>query len=414
MPWWGSPPDTLYRASTTLPKLLKDRADSLGLDYFVLFPTQGLQITRVRDADTRRALCRAYNHYVKEFWGQYPEKMTVAAAIPMFTPEEAVAELEYAVRTLGLKVMMMDSFVLRPIPWLAREHPEIANLAERVDSFAIDSEYDYDPVWAKCLELRVPVTSHRGSIHLGFRRSISRFAFNHIGHFATAGEVGCKSMFFGGVTRRFPELKLGYLEGGAAWAATLYASLVVYWQRRGLPNIGELDPALIDEDYFVQLASEYGGEPVRAKLAEVRAEVHAEKSEPRPAELDDWALADIRRGEDVRDLFVPSFYFGVEADDPTTPWAFDTKVNPYGARLKVMLSSDIGHWDTVHDTDVVAESYEMVEQGRLSKEDYRDFAFTHAVEYYGGMNPDFFKGTAIEREAEEILSRSKVPSGIAR
>ena len=35
--------------------------------------------------------------------------MTPVAMIPMYTPEEAIVELEYAVKTLGLKVAMMPS-----------------------------------------------------------------------------------------------------------------------------------------------------------------------------------------------------------------------------------------------------------------------------------------------------------------
>ena len=29
-----------------------------------------------------------------------------------------------------------------------------------LDTFCLDSEYDYDPVWAKCVELKVPPTFH--------------------------------------------------------------------------------------------------------------------------------------------------------------------------------------------------------------------------------------------------------------
>ena len=29
--------------------------------------------------------------------------------------------------------------------------------------------------------------------------------------------------------------------------------------------------------------------------------------------------------------------------------------------------------------------------------------FTNAVRLYGGMNPDFFKGTIVEKQAEEVL-----------
>jgi hypothetical protein len=57
--------------------------------------------------------------------------------------------------------------------------------------------------------------------------------YNHIGHFSEAGEAVCKSLFFGGVTRRFPELRIGFLEGGAAWGCRLYADLVGRWKKRG-------------------------------------------------------------------------------------------------------------------------------------------------------------------------------------
>ena len=39
--------------------------------------------------------------------------MTPTALIPMFTPEEAVAELNYTVGTLGLKAVVMTGVVPR-------------------------------------------------------------------------------------------------------------------------------------------------------------------------------------------------------------------------------------------------------------------------------------------------------------
>ena len=98
--------------------------------------------------------------------------------------------------------------------------------AYRLDTFGIDSEHDYDPVWAKCVELKVVPTSHAGSQGIGTRQSISNYAYNHIGHFAAANEAICKSLFMGGVTRRFPGIRLGFLECGDGWACVLYADLV--------------------------------------------------------------------------------------------------------------------------------------------------------------------------------------------
>ena len=56
---------------------------------------------------------------------------------------------------------------------------------------------------------------------------------NHIGHFAAAGESICKALFFGGVTRRFPQLTFSFLEGGAAWGCSLLADLAGHWEKHG-------------------------------------------------------------------------------------------------------------------------------------------------------------------------------------
>ena len=105
------------------------------------------------------------------------------------------------------------------------------------------------------------------------------------------------------------------------------------------------------------------------------------------------------------DLFIEPYYFGCEADDPMNAWAFNTKVNPMGARLKAVFSSDIGHWDVPDMREVVEEAYELVEHELISGEDFRDFMFTNSVNLYGKVNPTFFDGTAVEAEARELLGR---------
>jgi hypothetical protein len=34
------------------------------------------------------------------------------------------------------------------------------------------------------------------------------------------------------VTRRFPQLNFGFLEGGVGWAAQLFGDLIEHWDRR--------------------------------------------------------------------------------------------------------------------------------------------------------------------------------------
>src|SRR5688572_16844038 len=68
-------------------------------------------------------------------------------------------------------------------------------------------------------------------------------------------------------------------------------------------------------------------------------------SRENPDTLDEFARCGITGPEQLGEQFVRSFYFGCEADDPINAWAFDSKKNPYQARLQAIFSSDIGHWD---------------------------------------------------------------------
>src|SRR5579863_4179957 len=115
--FWGVPAkNTLDRATAMLPRLLYERLDEFGFDFTVLYPTAGLAVGYIPDDEVRRASCRAFNMYVAHQFGEFSDRMTPAAAIPMHTPDEAVAELEYVVKELGLKVVVMTSMVPRPIP----------------------------------------------------------------------------------------------------------------------------------------------------------------------------------------------------------------------------------------------------------------------------------------------------------
>ena len=100
------------------------------------------------------------------------------------------------------------------------------------------------------------------------------------------------------------------------------------------------------------------------------------------------------------------FYFGCEADDPSNAWAFNAKGNPLGARLNAIYSSDIGHFDVPDMLGVVPEAYEMVEDGLVTADDFRDFTFGNVVRLFGSGNPRFFEGTRVAREAAAILQQA--------
>jgi predicted TIM-barrel fold metal-dependent hydrolase len=404
--FWGSPSqNVLDRATAMMPRLMYERMDDLGLDFSVVYPTSGLSYHRSPDARIRRALSRAYNVFTADQFRGLEDRIIPAAIIPMYTPEEAVEEIEFAVKQLGYKVIMVGGLMRRPVPALAEESPDASKHVEWYDVIGIDSEHDYDPVWEKCRELRIAPSFHNGARSILLRKSPSNFCYNHIGHFASAGHAVCKALFFGGVTRRFPDVNFAFLEGGVGWACMLYADLIGHWEKRNRQALEKTNPDNLDVQTLLQYAEKYGREPLIAAIRRgegLEGDSHS-KLTGGIENLDDYFRCQIQKKEDIRDLFVPRFYFGCEADDPVNAWAFNRKANPMGARLNAIFSSDVGHFDVPDMTDVVPEAYELVEHGLLSDDDFRDFMFANAVRFWGEMNPDFFKGTAVESQAAAVL-----------
>jgi predicted TIM-barrel fold metal-dependent hydrolase len=396
-PWWGFPTkNTLDRATATLPKLLYERLETLGLDFTVLYPTQGLFFPHLEDEDMRRATCRALNVMHADLFREYADRITPVASIPLHTPQEGIEELEYAVRELGAKAIVIPGHVRRAIPAAVRLHPRVARYALWLDTYGLDSLYDYDAFWARCVELKVAPAAHSGGMGWGSRLSPTNYVYNHIGNFAAAGEALCKSLFLGGVTRRFPTLNFALLEGGVGWACNLYADLIGHWEKRNRRDIENYNPANLDREMMAELFERYGGPRFKAKWEQQDSDSPLPGDEQDPTMLDEFKACGIERAEDIRDLFVPNFYFGCEADDPMNAWAFNSSVNPFGARLRAIFSSDIGHWDVPDMTRVVEEAYELVENGIITAADFRDFVFTNPASLYVETNPDFFTGTVVE------------------
>jgi predicted TIM-barrel fold metal-dependent hydrolase len=395
--------NTLDLATGLFPNLLHERMDEFGFDYAVLYPTMGLHPPMFANDEIRRLACRALNDYYADLFAEYGDRMTPAAAIPMHTPQEAIEELDYAVGKRGLKVVMLPNYVKRPIAGAAR-YPEAARWAFRLDTYGIDSEYDYDPVWAKCQELGVAATFHSPGEGFGTHTSISNFVYNHIGHFAVSGEATAKSLFMGGVTRRFPKMKFLFLEGGVGWARSLLWDLIGHWRKRNVNEVTKYDPRAVDRERLSELYRRYGGRLWREEAAGREAAQFGTNIED-PAVIDEFAACAIYRPQDVISRFVPTFYFGCEADDPVTAAAFDVKRNPFGARLGAVFGSDIGHFDVPDMSQVAEEAYEMVEREMITEDDFRDFMFANPARLWTALNPGFFKGTPVEAAAAALVSK---------
>jgi predicted TIM-barrel fold metal-dependent hydrolase len=413
--YWGrQTTNTRDRATAMMPRMLYDRLDELGIDFGIIYPTAGLGIHRIPDGETRRAVIRGFNMVSADYFAKLSDRLTPAAVIPMHTPEEALAELEYVTGQLGAKVCMFGSSVARRLPAAEGIDPALARFTVGFDQLGIDSEHDYDPVWQKCRELKIAPTFHTGGRSYGERNSPSNFTFNHIGHFAAAGHAVAKALFLGGVTRRFPELRFGFLEGGVGWGCQLFADLIEHWERRGAKGLAYMHPDKLDRSLLRKYVDEYGYGDIAAELDRrdgwpAREEDTVDGGVP---VHDDYAACKITRKEDWLDLYAKPYYFGCEADDRMNVTAFG-RANPFGARINAIFSSDIGHFDVPDMLQPLPEAYELVEDGLITADDFRDFTFSNAVRLWGTQNPRFFEGTRIAREAAALLAEAHAPTRAA-
>lgn len=123
------------------------------------------------------------------------------------------------------------------------------------------------------------------------------------------------------------------LEGGVGWACNLLTDLLGHWEKRNARAMeANVRPTNLDTTTLAELFARYGGKTYQDKMAELMGclslvtpfksleELSAREDN---ATLDDFVAAGITSAEDLRQQFAEHFYFGCEADDVITAWAFD-------------------------------------------------------------------------------------------
>lgn len=397
--WWGQHTRNVRdRATAMFPGLLHERLPEIGIDFALLFTTSAMGVLAVGDEDMRRGLCAGWNAYLAQLNEPYTDRLAFAGLVPMHSPDEAIAEMRHCAE-LGLKLVAFPEGVLRRIPkpdsvdaspflWPGQTH--------WFDTFGLDSAHDYDPVWEEARRLGYPVAFHGGlGLKPGVWTSISNYSYNHIGLFAQLMSALCKSLYFGGVTRRFPRHPFVFLECGVAWGAQMIGDIVEHWEKRRVSSLDALDPANLDVDELRRYFDTYGKDlDVLLEGRDVAQVLDGLRHSPTPEDLDDWRLLAADDEATVVDAFADPFYFGCEADDGGVAQAFSPAL-PCGRPLKPIFSSDIGHWDVTDIAGVVPESYELVEDGAITPEQYSAFVFGNAAEMLHRANPRFFEGTAV-------------------
>ena len=122
--WWGwQTRNTLDRATAHLPRLLYERLDEMGIDFTLLYPSAVLALVDLDDVELGAALARGANRWLARIFKPYRDRIAVGGIVPMNNPQTAIAELEYAVRELGMKTVVVTGYARRMLGDRARRLP---------------------------------------------------------------------------------------------------------------------------------------------------------------------------------------------------------------------------------------------------------------------------------------------------
>lgn len=146
------------------------------------------------DRDLTTTLVRVQNEKLAELCAARPDRFRAVAALSLQFPDQAVAELDHAVRKLGLRGAAIGG------------HVNGLNF----------SDPKFHPVWAKAQELGVPMLIHPADLkiaELDKRLAGNGVLGNAIGNpFGTT--IALAHLIFEGTLDRFPDLKLCAVHGG--------------------------------------------------------------------------------------------------------------------------------------------------------------------------------------------------------
>jgi len=194
-----------------------DAMDKEGLDIAVLFRTFPLHCDDSLEADYANDLCRAWNDWMADFCKADPQRLRPSALITLHDVDLAVDELRRA--TTELKA---TGLCLVPEPSNGR------HIHDRC----------YDPVWREAERLGVPICFHPAASP-NQDQAVHRFKGHAneavlINAFRNPVELmlAVGSFCAGGVLERFPNLRVGFLEGNCSWLPWALYRLDERWEMR--------------------------------------------------------------------------------------------------------------------------------------------------------------------------------------
>lgn len=203
---WDEVPKAAYLPAERLRAM-----DADGVSRSVLYPTvagtSGDNFGRITDPELELACVRAYNDWLIEEWSSTSERFIAQCIVPLWPVEATVAEIQRAVR-MGHKGVVFPA-----VPMELRDVPHLNDAA-------------YDPVWATCQDLDVPLCFHSGSFHTiefaahGYFEGKLAESLKALTQPASLVFV-VSNLLLSRILLRFPKLKVVFAESSLGWGTYL-------------------------------------------------------------------------------------------------------------------------------------------------------------------------------------------------
>jgi predicted TIM-barrel fold metal-dependent hydrolase len=196
-----------------------------GVRAEVLYPSFGMRLFAVEDADFQAECMRVYNDWLAEFCAAVPDRLIGHALIPTLDLDEGVREVRRAA-ALGLKGVLINA---HPTP--------DRNYGSRL----------YEELWATLEELGLPASLH---LYAGnYKQNYGRFLVEYT---LDTGMVqrSVAEIVLSGVLERYPGLRLLVVESDIGWVAHFLTRMDHVFQRKGPRFERELTSGLLPSELF--------------------------------------------------------------------------------------------------------------------------------------------------------------------
>ncbi|MGI9615094.1 MAG: amidohydrolase family protein [Acidimicrobiales bacterium] len=175
-----------------------------GVEAEILFPNKGLTIWATADGEFSQAMCRVYNDWAWEVFGEYNDRLVPMACVATADLDGAIAEIQRCA-DLGFKGL---SLPCKPVFGPPNHEDLNYNLRE------------FEPLWDCIDDVGLPVTFH---VSTGrdprTARSQGGAVINYAVHSLAPTMEPLINICASGVAERHPNLRFGSIEAGIGWVA---------------------------------------------------------------------------------------------------------------------------------------------------------------------------------------------------